>query len=369
MNYGQIGLGDGMAAALDELGWAHVRDQVAGEAQARVAMVGLAGAGKSTLLNTLRGWEVSPVGGGPGARRGWEDWGMFVLVDLPAEGPDHLADEMLGEDLDGLCRVDLLLFLFDGALHCDGDEATAAERQAARQGEYRWYCRLRTLGPPVVAVLSKADLWPDGQAAAAELAQRLAAPVTPLAAHDAASAIQVLLPRLLEANPKLTVALGRELPVLRRPAAGRLIRQTTLYATLAGLQPVPLLDLPVQLGLQMRLLLRLDALYGRSQQGDASRELLASLAGGMAVRLSAQTLAKFVPVLGWALAGALSGLSAWALGWAAVAVLEGQHRRLVLSWRRRPVPPWRWAHRLTDGEESGPAYEAGPLLAELDEWF
>lgn len=350
MNHGQVGLGDEIASALDELSWTHVRNEVAGETQARVALVGLAGAGKSTLLNTLRGWEVSPTGDGRAAPRGWEDLGLFLLVDLPAAGPDHPADGALWEELEGLRQADALLFLFDGALHAaadDGDEAAAA-----RQGEYRWYCRLRTLGPPVVAVLNKADLWPDGSAAAAELAQRLAAPVTPLVAWDTEAAAQVVLLRLLEANPKLTVALGRELPALRRPAAARLIRQTTFYAALVGLQPVPLLDLPVQIGLQMRLLLRLDALYGRSHQGDTSRELMASLAGGMAVRLAAQTLAKFVPVLGWALAGALSGLSAWALGWAAVAFLEGRHRslfRLVQSWRDRLVQSRR-------GRKTGPAW-------------
>lgn len=351
MNHGQVGLGDEIASALDELSWTHVRNEVAGEAQARVALVGLAGAGKSTLLNTLRGWEVSPTGDGGATPRSWEDLGLFLLVDLPAEGPDHSADGALWEEL--LRQADALVFLFDGALHAAADDngEQVTQLAALRQGEYRWYCRLRTLGPPVVAVLNKADLSPDGSAAAAALAQRLAAPVTPLVARDAEGAAQVVLLRLLEANPKLTVALGRELPALRRPAAAQLIRQTTFYAAMVGLQPVPLLDLPVQIGLQMRLLLRLDALYGRSHQGDTSRELMASLAGGMAVRLAAQTLAKFIPVLGWALAGALSGLSAWALGWAAVAFLEGRHRslfRLVQSWRERLVQSRR-------GGKTGPA--------------
>lgn len=334
------GPGGGLGSLVDGLNWDHVRSEVAGESQARVAIAGLAGAGKSTLLNSLRGWEVSPAGDARQAGQSQEDLGLFVLLDLAAEGP-AAVEEWNGLDEAGagpgvwetLGRADVTLFLFDGALHQPaGDlaEEQAAMRQRARQGEYRWYCRIQALGRPVVAVLSKADLWPDGQAAdeAAVLARRLAAPVTPLGALAGDGAAQVVLPRLLEANPKLLVALGRELPALRRQAANKLIQQTTLYATLAGLQPVPLLDLPLQLGLQMRLLLRLDALYGRSHQGDVSRELVASLAGGMAVRLVAQTLVKFVPVLGWAISGALSGLSAWLLGWGAVALLEGQHLRL-----------------------------------------
>jgi uncharacterized protein (DUF697 family) len=133
------------------------------------------------------------------------------------------------------------------------------------------------------------------------------------------------------------------------------------------LQPVPLLDLPLQLGLQMRMLLRLDALYGRSQQSDTSRELIASLAGGMAVRLLAQTLVKFVPVLGWAISGALSGLSAWLLGWGAVALLEGRHLRLRqaaadLAARRAAVvvrlpalPPGPLGRRAARNGEAGEA--------------
>mgnify|MGYP001357029393 CR=1 FL=1 len=335
------GPGGGLGSLVDGLNWDHVRSEVVGESQARVAIAGLAGAGKSMLLNSLRGWEVSPAGDARLPGQSQEDLGLFVLLDLAAEGP-AAAEEWNGLDEAGatpgvwetLTQADVILFLFDGALHQPSGELPeqqAAMRQQARQGEYRWYCRIQALGRPVVAAMSKADLWPDeataGEAAAV-LARRLAAVVTPLCAMDGDGAAQAVLPRLLEANPKLLVALGRELPALRRQAANTLIKQTTLFAALAGLQPVPLLDLPLQLGLQMRLLLRLDALYGRSHQGDVSRELVASLAGGMAVRLLAQTLAKFVPVLGWAISGALSGLSAWLLGWGAVALLEGRHRQL-----------------------------------------
>jgi uncharacterized protein (DUF697 family) len=207
----------------------------------------------------------------------------------------------------------------------------AAKRRQWQLVEYQWYSRIKALGRPVAAVLSKSDLLEQescGQEAVSRLAQRLVATVTPVCALNEEEATLAVLGRLLEANPKLLVALGRELPAIRRQAARKLINQTVLFAALAGLQPVPLLDLPLQLGLQMRMLLRLDSLYGRSQTGDTHRELIASLAGGMAVRLIAQTLVKFVPVLGWAISGALSGLAAWLLGWGAVAFLDGQHHRL-----------------------------------------
>lgn len=341
------GLHGGLGSLLDSLNWDHVRSEVTEEGRARVALVGLPGAGKSTLLNAMRGWEVSPVQHQPGAGNRMEDLGLFLLADLSEHGPaasgatsglsDGAEDPWIWELL---TQADVIVFVFDGALHLSGDgagsadverDSLAARRQHWQLVEYQWYSRIKALGRPVAAVLSKRDLLQQEQReqeVCSTLAQRLVAAVTPLCALNEEEATLAVSGRLLEANPKLLVALGRELPAIRRQAARKLINQTVLFAGLAGLQPVPLLDLPLQLGLQMRMLLRLDALYGRSQQGDASRELIASLAGGMAVRLLAQTLVKFVPVLGWAISGALSGLSAWLLGWGAVALLEGRHLRL-----------------------------------------
>lgn len=354
------GLRGGLGSLLDSLNWDHVRSEVTEEGRARVALVGLPGAGKSTLLNAMRGWEVSPVQQQPASGNPVEDFGLFLLVDLSEHGPtasgatSALSDSDVDPWIwDALALADVIVFVFDGALYLNGDSAgdaddgaepLAAMRKRWQLAEYQWYSRIKVLGRPVAVVLSKRDLLQQEQReqeVSCTLAQRLVAVVTPLCALNEEEATLAVLSRLLEANPKLLVALGRELPTIRRQAAHKLINQTTLLATLAGLQPVPLLDLPLQLGLQMRLLLRLDALYGRAQQGDASRELIASLAGGMAVRLLAQTLVKFVPVLGWAISGALSGLAAWLLGWGAVAFLEGQHLRLRQAAAelaaRRPV--------------------------------
>jgi uncharacterized protein (DUF697 family) len=90
-----------------------------------------------------------------------------------------------------------------------------------------------------------------------------------------------------------------------------------------GLEPVPLLDIPIQLAAQMRMLFKLAALHGRLEPGDGSREMVAAVAGGLGVRLAAQQAAKLVPLLGWVVSGLLSGLTTWFLGWAAVAYLNG----------------------------------------------
>lgn len=180
------GVGGGLGSLIDGLNWDHVRSEVAGESRARVGITGLVGAGKSTLLNSLHGWEVSPVGAGPGTGAAQEDLGLFVLLDLPAEGPatveawNGLDEEGAGPAVwETLEQADVILFLFDGALHLADDgltEEQAAWRQQARLGEYRWYCRIKALGRPLVIALNKADRWPDAQAPTAGPDQRSAEP-------------------------------------------------------------------------------------------------------------------------------------------------------------------------------------------------
>jgi uncharacterized protein (DUF697 family) len=94
-------------------------------------------------------------------------------------------------------------------------------------------------------------------------------------------------------------------------------------SALTGLEPVPLLDIPIQLAAQMRMLLKVAALHGRLEAGDGSREFLTAVAGGLGIRLAAQQAAKLVPVLGWVVSGLLSGMTTWLLGQAALAYLDG----------------------------------------------
>ncbi len=335
----------GLGSLLDMFNWEQVRTDVEEECQARIVLTGLPGVGKSSLLNALRGWEVSPVGDDrdPGLMT-WEDLGLFALVDLAGEAPaveGPLLDGILGGYDDGawlaLEGADLVLFLLDGDTLASAEAAEIHLHPA----EYPWFCRLRALGHPLLVVLNKADrLAGRLEAAQEEVERRLAAPVLPLSAHDELDIEERLLPRILDACPRLAVPLGRELPVVRRPAAQRLIRQTACLSALTGLEPVPLLDIPIQLAAQMRMLFKVAALHGRLDAGDGSREFLAAVAGGLGVRLAAQQAAKLVPVLGWVVSGVLSGLTTWMLGQTALAYLDGsleaQAQRLrTTGWRAK----------------------------------
>lgn len=318
----------------------------------RAALMGLRGAGKSTLLNRLLGWSVSPVAGQeasadstmapddtalPG-RIAREDLGVFLLVDLARGGPqpgNAWSTEMgpglhvdlppwESTELTGMVPADLILFLVDGAHYVSGDDGDGDARACAQMAEYQWYCRARALRRPLHVILNKADILGDEAPAVVQLLeQRLATKVTAISAAGEDDPLQRLTPALLNSQPDLMVALGREIPALRRPAAARLIHHATVVTGLAGLQPLPLLEIPVLLTAQTRLLRRLAELYGQPHFSGGSREVLAATGGSVGMRLVIQQVVKLVPVIGWLVSGLLSGLSTWLLGWGAVATFNG----------------------------------------------
>jgi uncharacterized protein (DUF697 family) len=328
----------GIGSVLNTLDWRQVRAEVERESQARIVIVGLRGVGKSSLLNRLRGWPVSPVGDGSNERTPkQEDLGLFTLVDLPADGAQEPTWPTMHSSFSesifssygeagwtSLAEADLIIFMLDGGPFVVPHEGASADTLGLRPAEYQWFCRTHSLGRPLIAALNKSDLL-DGRLGEvqAELERRLASSVIAVSAQEGTGIETGLLPRMLDACPDLAVPLGREMPAVRHQAAARLIRRAAIRSGLTGLEPVPLLDIPVHLAAQMRLLLRLAALHGQLGVGDGDRELLATVAGGLGLRLAVQQVAKLVPVFGWAVSGLLSGLSTWLLGRAAVAYFDG----------------------------------------------
>jgi uncharacterized protein (DUF697 family) len=205
-----------------------------------------------------------------------------------------------------------------------------------------------------MVLLNKVDqLDGDVDALLAELERRLAASVLPVSARDGFGIESLLLPRILDAHPALILALGRELPSLRHSAAARIVRHAAVLSGLTGMEPVPLVDIPVQWAAQMRMLLKLAALYGRLESGDGTQELVVAVAGGLGLRLVAQQAAKLVPLLGWIVSGVVSALTTWCLGQAAVTYLNGslEHRVPLIGHVSKA------RHRLFESD-GGPRREA-----------
>jgi uncharacterized protein (DUF697 family) len=135
---------------------------------------------------------------------------------------------------------------------------------------------------------------------------------------------------MIQASPEAALVIGRELPAYRREAAQRIIRNATLVSLAAGLEPIPLVDIPILLGTQVRLVLRLAALYGEPiDSADAvkhARELVVTMISGLGLRFLAEQAAKAVPFGGDVVAGAIAGAATWSIGEVALEYYEGGKR-------------------------------------------
>jgi uncharacterized protein (DUF697 family) len=145
----------------------------------------------------------------------------------------------------------------------------------------------------------------------------------------------------------MTVALGRALPAYRRQLSRRLIRSASVLNAIIAAEPIPILDIPLLLASQVRLILRIAAVYGESLSVRHARELLTTMAGSVALRYLAAELGKLIPGPGWLIAAGVTGLGTLAMGRVAVTYFESgkrltpeqlreQYRRMVRRPRSAP---------------------------------
>ena len=158
------------------------------------------------------------------------------------------------------------------------------------------------------------------------------------------------MPALLDLEPTVTVALGRALPGFRRTAAERIVREAAGLAAAAGAEPVPFVDIPLVLAAQIRMVLRVAAIYGETLDAERAKEIIGAVMGGMLVRTAARQVARLVPVVGWAAAGGVAAAGTYALGRATIEYFAsgktlGQrqlrdlyHRMLSAATAIRPRP-------------------------------
>src|SRR5262249_9239992 len=135
--------------------------------------------------------------------------------------------------------------------------------QGIRAQDYAMVSKLRQDEKPLVVVLNKADMLRDAaDDICAEAAARLhVSDVIPISARDGDNVAEELIPALIDASPEAALSIGRELPRFRRSAANKIVRNATLVSLAAGLEPIPLVDIPILLGNQIRMVLRIAAVY------------------------------------------------------------------------------------------------------------
>lgn len=290
---------------MNSVNWKIAQEEIADEIRRKVAIIGLPNSGKSTLFNTLQGKYVSPVSPVEGTTttnvRG--AFGPFTLIDTPGHIP-----EMQKEAIE---EAAVTIYMLDAG-------------EGMRPRDYEMVEQLRKTEKPFTVALNKCDLI---GAAADEAAARAAArlqvkDVIPISARDGANVSEELIPALIDASPEAAIVLGRQLPQFRREAANKLVRSATLIALAAGLQPVPLVDIPILLGNQIRLVLRVAAVYGEPMNAQHMRELVATIAGGLFMRYLAEEAAKAMPFGGDLVAGAIAAAATWSIGQVAIEYFE-----------------------------------------------
>ena len=335
--------------------WREAQEEIAGELDRKVAIIGMPNSGKSTLFNTLQGKYLSFVSPEAGATTGFVRgaFGPFALIDTPGHLP-----EMQREAIDEASAVLYLLDATEGVRPRDAEII-----QQLREGEKSF-----------VVALNKTDLMPgDVDELAARVAARLhVTDVTPISAHTGDNIAEELIPAIINTSPEAALALGRLLPQYRRRAANKLVRTATLVSLAAGLQPIPLVDIPILLSNQIRMTLRVAAVYGEPVTAQHLREIITTVAGGLTLRYLAEELAKVVPFGGDLVSGAIAAAGTYALGQVAIEYYENGKRltrRQINDMFNRYYRRYREEH-LTDEVSMAlpPAAEAAepaePVVAE-----
>jgi small GTP-binding protein len=295
--------------------WKRVQAEVLEGFNNKVVIVGQANTGKSTLFNKIIGHSLSPASAVAGTTKTLvqTDFGPFTLVDTPGHLPD-VAES-------GMKQASVIVFLLDAA-------------RGIQDKDRELYAAIKKLEKPTVIAVNKVDTLQGrnaGDQYATEVAIMLGAfGVIPISAKTGENVAEELLPAIIEASPEAALAIGRELPRFRRASAQRVIRNATVLSLAAGLEPIPFVDIPILLGIQLRLVLSLAALYGEKLDSTNAmlhaRELIATMAGGLGLRFLAEQAAKAVPFGGDFVAGAIAGAATWSIGEVALEYYEsGKH--------------------------------------------
>ena len=292
--------------------WAEAQGEVQQSLNNTIAIVGLPNTGKSTLFNKIKGQQLSPVSSEAGTTRALvrSEFGPFTLIDTPGHLPDAAES--------GMKEASVIVFLMD---------ATRGLRVEDRQ----LYENIKTLKKPIILAVNKVDTL-KGREAGDQLATEVAdalgeVNVIPISARTGENIAEELIPGIIKASPDAALVIGRELPAFRHEAAQRIIRNATLISWVVGMEPIPLVDIPILLGTQIRLVLRIAALYGEPLDSadlkKHAREMLVTMAGGLVMRYLAEEAAKIVPYGGDAIAGIIAGAGTWAIGQVALEYYEG----------------------------------------------
>ncbi len=272
----------------------------------RIVIVGLPGTGKKTLFNTLWGREAVTVQPLP---PGGADFGLFRLVDLPCE-PDTSAFvdyEYMAYAPVPTDDASLVVYLINSV-------------HGLSAHDFQWISRLRVGRAPLLVILNWVGEANDEARQVIET--HLARRILPLHANDPAEVRGLFVEALMQAAPELGIPLAAQIGELRQVAAQRIVKQAAVLSMAVSVEPLPLIDLSVLIGVQLHMLYRLGGLYGRQLGRQGSWELVLTVAFGLVLRYGAQTLLKMIPWGGWIVSGVIGASATWAVGQTAILYYE-----------------------------------------------
>ena len=139
-----------------------------------------------------------------------------------------------------------------------------------------------------------------------------------LAAPSLSALRPVLARRLLAQFEDFLVPLAKQFPFLREEAAEQEMQSTAKQNALVGAIPVPGADMPIMTANQVKMVLRLAAIYDQPMTFDRLKEVMAVVGGAFAFRTAARQLTKFIPGPGWIVGGAMGYTGTFAMGKAAI---------------------------------------------------
>ncbi len=314
-----------MRSILDAMDVKKLNKEVQAELQTRVPIVGTVNTGKSTLLNYLIGKSVSKVSAVPGTTRTniERKVGPFELVDTPGFG-DPSQPTRADVAREAIQHADVNLFLLD---------ATTGVRQV----DVDLFNELKARKQPLVIALNKMDAINPHEAdtVVTMVESKIGRNVIPISARSGMNIAERLIPRLIDEKPELAVALGRALPDFRHIVAERMIRKAATLSALAGLEPIPGIDVPILLIGQVRLILRIAALYGEEITTRTAREMIATIAGGVTLRYLGEEASKLLPGPGWILSAGFAAAGTYAIGQVARDYFESGKHLSITQMRER----------------------------------
>ena len=336
------GMGLGLTSLLNAMDWENVRAEVDRESRAHVVLIGGVGAGKTTLLYQFKGFVPEPNASDLRTEEfdslsqesdepQIENLGFFAVIDVPSASPNGSLslDSTIFLELE---NADVIVWLMDANV-------------GLRMWEYEWLQRIRAMGKTLLVVANKIDTMSDTEQIS-KWKRVLGCEILGISAATGSNVATRLVPRLADASPQLATALGREVTLWRRDAATRVIQRAAMLSGLTGLEPVPILDLPFQIFIQLQMVLRLAAIYGQPLNDRYSREMLATMLSAVALRFAGGQLVKTIPFVGWAASGSLAAAGTWTIGRIGIEYFE--HGRSVPLPQIQPPHFWKRRAPITE---------------------